>query len=91
MCREQSRGDRGDVRQSRQQIQIGRDTVNIVTGVPALDRERTEKRSVFAGDVYAPSQPSAFSRSSTQERSTFPAMVAALVFSSARSLAFAAA
>jgi hypothetical protein len=40
---------------------------------------------------YAPSQPSAFSRSSTQERSTFPAMVAALVFSSARSLALAAA
>jgi len=42
-------------------------------------------------DVYAPSQPSALSRSSTQERSTFPAMVAALVFSSARSLALAAA
>src|SRR5262249_18713310 len=42
-------------------------------------------------DVYAPSQPSALSRSSTRERSTFPAMVAALVFSSARSLALAAA
>jgi hypothetical protein len=40
---------------------------------------------------YIPSQPSNFSRSSTQERSTFPAMVAAIDFSSARCLAIAAA
>jgi len=59
--------------------------------VRPLGRNGWGKRSALAADVYAPSQPSALSRSSTQERSTFPAMVAALVFSSARSLALAAA